>query len=737
MRTFLSSAILTLVAVTANSGFLAAATAHSGATASPVAASGAVFHVSPQGNDQWSGRLAAPNAKGTDGPFATLARARDAARQAKSGHGGVTVYLHGGNYELREPIIFMPEDSGSPGAPVTYAASPSDSEAPVLNGGRVITGWQAGENGVWVAQVPDIKERGWYPHQFFINGQRRHRASSPAGGFANMQGEISMAGQAQFTMAGNDIFADDIADGAEALALDKWLDFRAAVVGVDGQTVTLSRHRHGLMNQLNLRYRFENVRSGLSAEGSWFVSRREGAIYYHPMAGESPNHVTAVASNISQMIRLEGAGPGSIHDIVFRGLTISYSDWTLPGPDTPNHQADADLLAAVEIRGGNAIVFDHCVFSHIGLYALEFNHGSKSNRIVNSEMVDLGAGGLKIGEPNGDVHPVGGGRGNQGGNRGGFGRGGGFGQQRQMQGDQGPRGSMNPSDYKYGPDYPRNSAETCSDNMISGNRIHDLGLVFAGAGGIWIGQSYGNTISHNDIFNTYHAAVNVGWSWGYVGSAAHHNVIEFNNIYNIGQGLMSDVGGIYILGQQPGTVIRNNLIHDVTAYTGKNGYGGWGIYLDAGTNQVVVENNLIYRTEDGAMRQSEGQNNTITNNIFAFGRQLQIRRQHGAPELSFTFERNIVYWSDGPLFISPLEEGTYKFDDNLYYCTCGSIQIAEPRGSGLTYQQWQDKGQDTHSVVADPMFVDPENGNFTLKPGSPASRIGFKPFDYSKAGAGH
>jgi hypothetical protein len=133
------------------------------------------------------------------------------------------------------------------------------------------------------------------------------------------------------------------------------------------------------------------------------------------------------------VIRLEGSGPGSIHDIVFRGLTISYSDWTPPGADNPNHQTDADLQGGVEIRGGHSITFDHCTFNHTRLYALEFNHGSKSNQIVNNEMADLGAGGLKIGEANGDVHPKGGNPNRPGGNRGGmgrrgFGRGGGFGQ---------------------------------------------------------------------------------------------------------------------------------------------------------------------------------------------------------------------------------------------------------------------------------------------------------------------
>jgi len=60
----------------------------------------AEWHVSPSGNDTWSGSLAEPNADRTDGPFATLERARDAIRnQKKAGLAEPsTVSIHGGHY---------------------------------------------------------------------------------------------------------------------------------------------------------------------------------------------------------------------------------------------------------------------------------------------------------------------------------------------------------------------------------------------------------------------------------------------------------------------------------------------------------------------------------------------------------------------------------------------------------------------------------------------------------------
>ena len=41
------------------------------------------FFVAPAGNDQWSGRLAEPNAAKTDGPFASVKRAQEAVRAQK------------------------------------------------------------------------------------------------------------------------------------------------------------------------------------------------------------------------------------------------------------------------------------------------------------------------------------------------------------------------------------------------------------------------------------------------------------------------------------------------------------------------------------------------------------------------------------------------------------------------------------------------------------------------------
>src|SRR5215831_15618157 len=122
------------------------------------------FFVATNGDDRWSGTLAAVNTKRTDGPFATLPRALAAARDAKSKP--ATIILHGGTYFLRELLVLRPEDSG-----VTIAAMPG--EKPILSGGRRIEGWrEVAVDGrkFWAADIPEVRDGKWFFRELWVNG---------------------------------------------------------------------------------------------------------------------------------------------------------------------------------------------------------------------------------------------------------------------------------------------------------------------------------------------------------------------------------------------------------------------------------------------------------------------------------------------------------------------------------------------------------------------------------------
>jgi hypothetical protein len=225
--------------------------------------------------------------------------------------------------------------------------------------------------------------------------------------------------------------------------------------------------------------------------------------------------------------------------------------------------------------------------------------------------------------------------------------------------------------------------------------------------------------------------------------------VEFNHIHHIGQGLLSDMGGIYTLGVSPGTTLRNNLIHDVDA----NQYGGWGIYHDEGSTHLLVENNVVYRTKFAPFNIHYAKEVTVRNNIFALGRLEQLSRGRVEPHKSVFFERNIIYWNEGKLFTGNWKDVPYEFhvspnraakdgpvkltstfecDWNLYFNP--AFKLDQVSFAGGTWADWQKRGKDVHSRYADPQFIDAEHGDFRLKPGSPAWALGFRPIDLGQVG---
>jgi len=139
-----------------------------------------VLYVATNGNDAHSGRLAEPNATATDGPLATLARARDALRELRARAPRprpASVVVRGGTYYLSEPLRLGPDDSGTSAAPVVYSAYPG--EEVVLSGGRPIADWRRKQSGVWVAELAGVEAGSWYFRQLFVGDRRQTRARTP------------------------------------------------------------------------------------------------------------------------------------------------------------------------------------------------------------------------------------------------------------------------------------------------------------------------------------------------------------------------------------------------------------------------------------------------------------------------------------------------------------------------------------------------------------------------------
>lgn len=637
------------------------------------------FYLSPEGDDRWSGRLPAPNADRSDGPLATLARAREVARE------DCRVLLRGGRYVLPEAVVFTAEDSG-----VTYAAYPG--EQPVLSGGVRIEGWQQTTvNGreAWIADAP-----AWPFHQLWVDGGRRGRSRLPQSGFYRIpvSSDADWYGGANaFSVRPGDVKASwqNLQD-VEVVLLTSWVESRLPLVSVDEETGEVhTKWRSAIAPSEGSRYYIENVFEAFTGPGTWYCDRAAEKLYYLPYPGEDPATAEVIVPRLTTLIRLEGA-----ERMRFDGLTFAHTEWRR-SDDTPIMRYEfkdliympsvvddkaSDHLSAVNVPGAVVAVnarecrFMHCTVEHTGGYGIELGYGSRENEIAACAFRDLGAGGVKLGTQNVADAPV-----------------------------------------------------------TFGNRVVDCeigsgGHVFHGAVGVWVGQSPHNLVAHNHIHDLYYTGISVGWAMGYAENAAHHNLIEGNHIHHLGKAVLSDFGGIYLLGEAPGTRVCGNVVHDLAS----GEYGACGLYYDEGTCHVVGENNLLYNIDGDAFFMHYGHDNVLRNNILAgcakgaLGSSVDVLdRSHIGEHCAVTIERNIIFLREGEVYRSNWPPARFAIRHNLVWDAnwrplfCG----------GLPWEEWQRQGMDESSFIADPLFADPDRGDFTLDPASPAFALGFIPFE--------
>lgn len=643
------------------------------------------FFVSPQGNDAWSGKLPEPNGADTDGPFATLQRAIYAVRKHKHWKqrhgetGAISVLVRGGRYEITRPLTFHARDTGTEQCPITYAAYPG--EQVIISGGRSIGGWERGEGKLWMAHIPEVTGSEWHFRQLFVNGQRRQRARIPTEGYLRIVAPAADGGRDNpenwraFRFSPGEISASwtNLTD-AEVVIMHSWAESRLpinAVEEVEHIVRLAGRCAHWTFGwEQHPRYFIDNLYEGLDSPGEWYLDRRTGTLYYWPLPEEDVTQLEIVAPVASQMVRIQGDAQA--------GKFVKYL--TLRGF---RFVYSSWTLPPDGYRNNQA---------EVQVPAAVHMEGAHHCRLEGNQIAHQGTWGIELGSSCQNNEIVG--------NR---------------IHDLGAGGVK--------------VSSPIGHNVISDNYIYDGGHVYIGAVGIWIGASSYNTIAHNQIHDFNYSGVSVGWSWGYhTPSTAHHNVVAYNHIHHVGRGVLSDLGGVYTLGVSPGTIIHHNLIHDCYSYPQVS--GAWGLYTDEGSSEIVLENNVVYNTQSAGFMQHYGRENVLRNNIFAYSRGAQILRSREEEHLSFRFVRNLVYCDNGQILGWNWTNGNYELDYNVYWDT----STPQPHLAGRTLAEWQAEGQDAHSVLADPKFVDPEIGDFRLRSDSPGLKLGFTPIDLSEVG---
>ena len=630
------------------------------------------------------------------GPIKTLESARDAVRALRArggGHGPVHVSIADGTYPLTQSLTLTPEDGGTPTSPVVYEAAPG--AHPIFTAGRRIAGFHRGQNGVWTAHVPDVAAGRRYFEQLWVNGHRVTRAHSPNRFYFYMRGKVTygmdpVTGQPAdlshraFVARPEDIrpllaLTPAQLHDVTLVAYHSWEASRLRIASVDPKTNTVYTTGPSVWAFMDWgpsqRYQLENYPAALDQPGEWFLGR-DGLLAYKPLRGEDMRRAEVIAPVGTQFVTIQGTPAAKVGYVTFRGLSFQNAGYTLPPQGQGDGQAAVGVPAVVQASDAGHIAFEDCEIAHTGLYGVWFRRGCVGCRVTHCYLHDLGAGGVRLGDD--QIAPPG--------------------------------------------------PERSGGNVVDNNIIRGDGRIFPGAIAVWIGQSGDNQVTHNDISDTYYTGVSVGWTWGYGQSLAQNNHIDFNHIHHIGQGVLSDMGGVYTLGVSEGTTVSDNVIHDIRSYN-RYGRGGWGLYNDEGTSHMTLENNLVYDVHTGMYHQHYGEGNLVQNNIFAYSLDGQLQRSRVEDRLAFTFRRNIVLWDRGPLFAGFWEKNT-QLDHNLYWDTSGQPVTFE----GKSLAAWQALGKDEGSVVADPRFVNPKAFDFHLRPNSPALQISFRPFDFSRAG---
>jgi hypothetical protein len=691
------------------------------------------FYVSPEGNDGWTGTESKP--------FKTLDRARTAVRAKISGgmDADIVVMLRGGTHLIDKTVVFGIADSAKDGLKIVYRNYPG--EEPVISSGVAITGWRKAEikGNVWVADVPKslglfrtlyqgdtmlprARAKGFTPvpetpldnttHPFYTNRRDVMRFSETAGlrDWDNL-GDIELIVRPSRPWLMNIL-------PLESVDVEKGI----ATTGLEATYPIYPIKNHGDEETVWV----ENVIEGLDEPGEWVVNTKTGKLYLWPVDDKPGDDIVAPA--LREYIRVEGEGvekywePDKKNDVPvrgihFSGLTFTHGDRGIWRENDAGIQHDWEMVdtdnAIIRFRGAEDCAVEECHFYNTGGNAIRMDLYAQRIAVRNSHFHDLGQSAVVM--------------------------------------------------IGYGP----GTKDVNKDNVVENNHIHHNGLLYWHSQQVIAWQSGGNRIAHNYFHDLPRKAVCISGvrerffviardngmaepykRWRECGRSirwfeldlpdttyeslapylhARNNVVEYNKAVNCSL-MLGDGAVINCSGAGSGNVFRYNYVEDVNN-------GSALMRADDDQKDMLWEGNILVAVKEGQEGSaiiSKG-GNTLRNNIVV----ANIRQFKGWPMNGCVFEKNIYYAPAGKepellgkFFQDMGSRQDVKMDYNVYYHAGGSSVKDD-----ATLKQVRSLGYDKHSLYdVDPMFEDWKNGDFRLKPGSLALKLGFKQIPFDKIG---
>ncbi|MCQ2431264.1 MAG: right-handed parallel beta-helix repeat-containing protein [Clostridia bacterium] len=616
----------------------------------------------------------------------------------------ITVKLLAGEYLLNDAIYLRATMSN-----VTF--EPFGNGPVLISGGKRITGFEKTTfNGVpcFGAYVKEIADGAWRFTDLYVDGLRAEYTRLPEGGVFRMKateniGDSIFSPSYWFTAADEDIALFQSLHAFEDCIISfnhYWIDEHTPVKSIDRETGRINmEYRSRFTIRPGQDYILENVAEAFKNPGEWYCDRAAGMVYFIPRDDDmTPDSIEVWAPVSTYLVNIQGGENDHVTGIHFRDIKFAYTRGDYGSKMGTNGEAQTEYCASdsqavanmdgvINVSYAHNVSFENCTLTCIGRHGINVGNGCRSVKIESCTVYDGAAGGVRI-------------------------CGGAYGA---------PESQM---------------TRQCS---VTDCKITHVGRRYLSACGVLIMHASEIDVIHNEIGDLYYTGVSCGWVWGYAKTVTRDNRIMYNHIYDLGKGKLSDMGGVYLLGSQPGTVVSGNRIHDIRCKE----YGGWALYTDEGSAGILLENNLCYRTSSNSYHQHYGTSNVVRNNIFADSDDTLLKITRPEAHLNIMFTGNILY-STGKPIIAPyptsgfeglhtLSDGSVESYRNLMWCSAGDVCYCA--GENLkTLADAQAAGLEAESVIADPLFADPANDDYTLADNSPAFAMGFRPFDWKKAG---